>query len=90
MMLPSGNDAAIAISQTIGLLQNLKNKNKNVNPYKQLWYEDYQDPAAKSSAYLFVNLMVEKCQKMGLLDTKIYNSHGNDAFDNLRNISTCN
>ena len=34
--------------------------------------------------------MNEKCQKMGLLDTHIYNSHGNDAYDQLKNISTCN
>lgn len=27
---------------------------------------------------------------MGLLYTKIYNSHGNDAFDNYKNVSTCN
>ena len=28
LMLPSGNDAAIMLSELIGLLQNLKNKNK--------------------------------------------------------------
>jgi D-alanyl-D-alanine carboxypeptidase len=33
MMLPSGNDAAIAISEVIGLLAFLKSKNKQVNPY---------------------------------------------------------
>jgi hypothetical protein len=32
MMLPSGNDAAVALSEVIGLLCFLKNKNKVVNP----------------------------------------------------------
>lgn len=34
--------------------------------------------------------MNEKCQKLGLLDTHMYNSHGNDAYDQLKNVSTCN
>jgi hypothetical protein len=34
LMLPSGNDAAIAISEVIGLLLNIKLKNKPVNPHK--------------------------------------------------------
>lgn len=33
MMLPSGNDAAIAIAEAIGFLHNLKLKNKHVNPH---------------------------------------------------------
>lgn len=32
MMLPSGNDAAIAISEVIGLLSFLKTRNRPVNP----------------------------------------------------------
>ena len=39
---------------------------------------------------MFIALMNEKCQKLGLIDTHIYNSHGNDAFDQLKNTSTCN
>ena len=35
-------------------------------------------------------MMNERCQKSGTLDTKIFNSHGNDAYDQLKNISTCN
>ena len=27
---------------------------------------------------------------MGTLDTHMYNSHGNDAYDQLKNVSTCN
>ena len=38
MMLPSGNDAAIAISETIGLMIQLKSKNKQFDPYSNLWY----------------------------------------------------
>ena len=34
MMLPSGNDASIALNEVIGLLFQLKLKNKNINPYK--------------------------------------------------------
>ena len=33
-MLPSGNDAAIMLSEAIGLIQHLKNKNKEVKPQK--------------------------------------------------------
>lgn len=38
LMLPSGNDAAVAISEVIGLLYNLKIRNKEVDPYKDGWY----------------------------------------------------
>lgn len=34
LMLPSGNDAAIALSEVIGLIFNLKNRNKQFDPYK--------------------------------------------------------
>lgn len=34
LMLPSGNDAAIALSEVIGLLFNLKSRNKQFDPYK--------------------------------------------------------
>lgn len=34
--------------------------------------------------------MNEKVQRLGTIDTKFYNSHGNDAYDQLKNISTCN
>ena len=89
-MLPSGNDAAIAISEAIGLLQNLKLRNKNVDAHKQEWYDPYIGNNNKSYAYLFITMMNEKCQKLGLLDTKMFNSHGNDAYDQLKNVSTCN
>jgi len=38
MMLPSGNDAAIAISEAISLMINLKDKNKNFDPHWDDWY----------------------------------------------------
>lgn len=38
LMLPSGNDAAVAISEVIGLLHNLKVRNKQFDPYKDYWY----------------------------------------------------
>lgn len=34
LMLPSGNDAAIALSEVVGLLFNLKSRNKQFDPYK--------------------------------------------------------
>jgi len=34
--------------------------------------------------------MNDKVQRLGTIDTRFYNSHGNDAFDQLKNISTCN
>lgn len=87
MMLPSGNDAAIAISEAISLMMNLKSKNKYFDPHWDDWFEEYQ---AKSYSYLFINSMNEKVQRFGTIDTKFFNSHGNDAFDQLKNISTCN
>ena len=89
-MLPSGNDAAIAIGEAIGLLHNIKLRNKEVNPYKDGWYSEFLSNPNKSYSYHFINLMNEKCQKMGLIDTHFYNSHGNDAYDQLKNVSTCN
>ena len=38
MMLPSGNDAAIAVSEAIGLLSFLKGKGRNFDPYSADWY----------------------------------------------------
>lgn len=35
-------------------------------------------------------MMNERCHKLGTLDTRFFNSHGNDAYDQLKNISTCN
>jgi D-alanyl-D-alanine carboxypeptidase len=87
MMLPSGNDAAIAISEVIGLLSFLKSKNKNVDPYAPDWYRPYTN---KNYSYIFIGMMNERCQKIGTLDTKFFNSHGNDSYDQLKNISTCN
>jgi hypothetical protein len=37
-MLPSGNDAAVAISEVIGLLYNIKLRNKQADPYQDGWY----------------------------------------------------
>ena len=89
-MLPSGNDAAIALSEVIGLMQNLKVRNKPFNPTMDKWYEECVTNPKKSYSFLFIHMMNEKCQKLGLLDTHVYNSHGNDAFDQLKNVSTCN
>ena len=87
MLLPSGNDAAIAVSEAIGLLCFLKGRGKQIDPYAPDWYSKYQ---TKNYAYLFIGLMNEKCHKVGTLDTKLFNSHGNDAYDQLKNVSTCN
>ncbi len=38
MMLPSGNDAAIAISQAVSLMINLKTKNKQFDPHSDNWF----------------------------------------------------
>lgn len=89
-MLPSGNDAAIALSEAIGLLQNIKMRNRSVDPLQERWYDAYLANNTKSFAYLFINMMGERCQRLGLLDTRIFNSHGNDAYDQLKNVSTCN
>ena len=86
MMLPSGNDAAIAVSEAIGILVFVKGRGKNINPETPDWYKPYN----KSYSYLFIGMMNERCQKTGTIDTKFFNSHGNDAYDQLKNISTCN
>jgi len=54
MMLPSGNDAAIAISEIIGLLQFLKTKNRAVNPNDPEWFKPF---LAKNYSYLFIGMM---------------------------------
>lgn len=54
MMLPSGNDAAIAISEVIGLLAFLKSKNKNIDPYAPDWFRPY---ANKNYSYIFIGMM---------------------------------
>ena len=65
----------------------LKNKNRDINHYSPTWYQPYKN---KNFAYIFIMLMNEKCQKIGTLDSHFYNSHGNDAYDQLKNVSTCN
>lgn len=87
-MLPSGNDAAICIGEAIGLLHYLKVKNKRVDPHKDKWYEQYLQGNKNYMPY-FISLMNEKCQKMGVLESHFYNPHGNDAFDQFKNVSTC-
>jgi len=32
MMLPSGNDASLAVAEAIGIISILKSKNKSINP----------------------------------------------------------
>lgn len=54
MMLPSGNDAAIAISEAISLMMSLRQKNKYFDPYSEDWFEEYEN---KSYSYLFINAM---------------------------------
>ena len=54
MMLPSGNDAAIAISEAIGLLYFLKLKNRVVDPYDVNWFKPF---STKNYSYLFIGLM---------------------------------
>ncbi len=54
MMLPSGNDAAIAISEAVSLMINLRQKNKPFDPHTDTWFEEYQ---SKTYSYLFINAM---------------------------------
>ena len=68
------------------MLAFVKGRGKHINPESQNWYKSF----SKSYSYLFIGMMNERCQKMGTLDTKVFNSHGNDAYDQLKNISTCN
>ncbi len=56
-MLPSGNDAAVALSEVIGLLYNIKLRNKQVDPYKDGWYEQFLANPNKSYSYHFISLM---------------------------------
>jgi hypothetical protein len=43
MLLPSGNDAAIAVSEVIGLLAFIKGRGKSVNPSSNPeWYLPYR------------------------------------------------
>ena len=65
----------------------LKGKNKSVEMTSEGWDEQFKN---KNYAYMFINMMNDKCNKIGTLDTRMVNSHGNDAFDQLKNVSTCN
>ena len=85
MMLPSGNDAAIAISEAVGLLSYLKGKGRQVKPEEDGW----DSPYTKNYAYIFIGMMNERCHRAGTLDTKCNNSHGNDPYDYYKNVSTC-
>jgi D-alanyl-D-alanine carboxypeptidase len=87
MMLPSGNDAAVAISEIVGLLSFLKFRNKQIDPYSSDWFKPYLN---KNCSYIFIGMMNERCQKMGTVDTRFFNSHGNDAYEQVKNTSTCN
>lgn len=53
MMLPSGNDAAIAVSEAIGLLAFVKGRGKQINPEKSDWYK----PHTKCHSYIFIGMM---------------------------------
>lgn len=53
MMLPSGNDAAIAMSEVIGLLSYLKGKGRQIQPYNEGWDCAY----SKNYAHLFIGMM---------------------------------
>lgn len=54
MMLPSGNDAAIALSEAIGLIMYLKGRNKHVNPLSDDWYVPY---IGKNFSFTFIGMM---------------------------------
>jgi D-alanyl-D-alanine carboxypeptidase len=86
-MLPSGNDAAVVLSECFGLMMNLdlKRKLKSFDPYNPESFKSYYH---KSYSHLFVNAMNEKCRDLGISNTVFYNPHGNDAFDPGKNIST--
>lgn len=86
-MLPSGNDAAVVLAESFGLMLHLeyKRKLKSFDPYNP---ESFKLYSHKSYCHVFVNAMNEKCRDFGLSNTVFYNPHGNDAFDPGRNTST--
>ena len=91
LLLPSGNDAGYVIAEAIGLLAHLHYRNINPHPHNRNWYDTFlPSTPQKTPSYTFLTLLNEKCKKMGLLDTHLYNPHGNDAFDHFKNVSTCN
>jgi len=65
----------------------LKGRNRQVNPLTNDWYVPY---IGKNFAFCFISMMNEKCNRIGTVDTKMFNCHGNDAYEQLKNISTCN
>ncbi|CAM6006149.1 unnamed protein product [Sphagnum balticum] len=74
MMLPSGNDAAVALGEAVGLLEWMRVRGKS--PEGNLgWYE-----GLRPQGLLFMGLMNTKVSRLGLRDTKFYNCHGNDAY----------
>lgn len=88
-MLPSGNDAALLLSEIFGYMMQLEAR-------KKLRLLDVSQPEAfdrhltSGKTYIpnFIYAMNEKCRELGLANTVFFNAHGNDAFDTQSNTST--
>lgn len=92
MLLPSGNDAAILLSQLFGMLICLVSKRKLGS------YDLYDVDTLSSDLALsfdsalhqktFITAMNDRAKVMGTTHTIFYNPHGNDAYEADHNLST--
>lgn len=70
VMLPSGNDAAVAVAESLGkcMLDELRAKNEQ-NP-------DAQIKLPKTPIWCFINQMNQRAKELGMNDTRFLNPHG--------------
>lgn len=92
MLLPSGNDAAILLSQLIGLLINLHNRRKlaGYDLYNPNTVSEDLNRTAECNIHqkTFLSAMNDKARVLGTTQTIFSNPHGNDAFETEHNLST--
>jgi len=92
LLLPSGNDAAVALAQYFGKFLSFKlvrdTDSKNVRETLQKFKEFtefYNKEYDKESVKLFIFEMNKNCHKIGLKNTYFANVHG---LSNTKNLTT--
>ena len=80
LMLPSGNDAAVAIAEGLGKVLKLENEKKLAQAGAK---ENTEDRPLKSSFAYFIEAMNQKAAELELIDTHYSNPHGLSHSNNL-------
>lgn len=81
-MLPSGNDAAFAIAETVGAMMQIESRTN----FKYIVYDQHDLKHAlskiKGGLNYFLVQMNKKAKDLGLTNTKYDNPHGNAPSQN--------